>query len=132
MLSYQGFFGTPRDVAKLLYDLPKIVVAAPYYALLLESDAGADIRVFVRERPEDTHGAVRDWTGDRFGDLPERIVRACWDAPGDPTQVTDVLDGFADYEVRTGLMCPPTARGAFGHQMRRHEPQPHVRAFVVS
>ena len=129
MLTYQGFFGAPRDVAKLLYELPKAVVAKPYYALLLESDAGADIRVFVREQPEDADGSVRDWNGDRLGDLPERIVRACWD---DPQQVFDMLDGFAEYEVRTGLTCPPTARGAFGHQVRRHEPQPQVRAYVIS
>lgn len=132
MTWYQGFFGAPREVAKQLYGLPAAVVAEPYYALLLHSGAGADVRVFVRARPGDAEGEVRDWLGDALGDLPERLVAACWAEPGDGRRVVDVLDGFAAYSVRAGISCPPTARGAFGHQLRRHEGQDLVRALVVS
>ncbi|MFE9748336.1 hypothetical protein ACFYOT_25810 [Saccharothrix saharensis] len=132
MISFQGFFGAPQDVARQLFALPRSVVSGSYYALLLESDAGADVRVFVRADPADDHGEVRDWTGSKLGDLPERILRACWSTSANEREVAKVIDSFGPYAVRGGIMCPPSARGAFGHQLRRHDPQPVVRALVVS
>lgn len=132
MIWCQGFFGAPGDVARQLYAVPQSVVRGQYYALLLQSGVGADVRVFVRGEPDDTRGEVRDWLGARLGDLPERILLACRAAPTDGDGVVRVIDGFADYAVRTGISCPPTARGAFGHQLRRHEGAAEIQAFVVS
>lgn len=132
MIWCQGLFGAPREVARQLYAVPQSVVLGQYYALLVESGAGADIRVFVRAEPADTVGEVRDWVGERLAGLPEKLLLACWATPGDGSGVARVMNGFAEYVVRTGLTCPPTARGAFGHQLRRHEAEPGVRVIVLS
>lgn len=128
------FVGPPRDVARQLFALPMSVVEARCYALALESSGRADVRVFVRANPGDELGDVHDWTGTHLGDLPERLVQACWDrtASDGRAALTEALDGLGPTARRTGIACPPTPRGAFGHQLRLHEGAGEVHAVVVS
>lgn len=131
-LHYQGFFGAPPQVVRQLFALPQSVVQSPYFVLLLESTGKADVRVFIRATPDEDCGEVRDWQGEELGNLPERILAAGWGMPGSRRGVVEVLDGLGPFSVRVGISCPPSARGAFGHQLRRHEQEPEVRAFVIA
>jgi hypothetical protein len=130
---YHGFFGSPRYVAEQLYALPRSAVSGVYYALLLESRGQSDVRVFIRAEPDDDVGEVRDWSGEQLGDLPERLLSACWSrTTSDWSTVLEVIASFGPYAVQAGIPCPPSARGAFGHQLRRHEQQEEIRAFVLA
>jgi hypothetical protein len=131
-LRYHGFIGAPPQVARQLYALPQSVVRSTYLALLLESAGKADVRVFVRSAPDVESGEVRDWQGEQLGTVPERLLAAVWGSTGSRHGVTELLDELGPYSVRGGIPCPPTARGAFGHQLRRHERTAEVRAFVIS
>lgn len=131
-LRYHSFIGAPPQVARQLYALPQWVVHSAYLALLLESAGKADVRVFVRAAPDFEFGEIRDWQGEQLGTVPERLLAVMWSSTGSRHGVIELLNELGPYSVRSGIPCPPTARGAFGHQLRRHEETAEVRAFVIS
>ena len=129
---YHAFRGSPAEVARRLYALPRDVVRMPLTVLLIESDALAEGWTFERARPDDTEGPVAVWDGARLGDLPARLAGILV-APGDPVPaIRAALAGHGPFTAMGVVPCPPTARAAFGHPMRRHGGETVVRAVVVT
>ena len=132
MLRYHGFIGAPQQIARELYALPQSIVRTTYLVLLLESAGRADARVFIRTAPDTESGEVRDWQGEQLGTVPERLLAEVWNSTGSHHGVAELLNELGPYSVRGGIPCPPTVRGAFGHQLRRHQEAAEVRAFVIA
>lgn len=127
-----AFSGSPRAVAEQLFALPRSVVEGRFFALLLESDSGASIRVFERAAVGDEHGTVRDWHGSHLGDLPARVVAALTTESAPARSVHDMICGMGRFTAAAEAPCPPSARGAFGHELRQHDGGAGVRACVIT
>ena len=124
-----AFAGTPDSVARSVYALPRDLVRHTGYALLVESERAADIRVFSRAEADDDCGPVATWHGASLGALPIRIMSLLMHS-GDG--IGAALSDHGDFVEHGEVPCPPTARGAIGHALGAYAADRSVRAFVIA
>jgi len=128
-ISCFAFAGTPDSVARNVYALPRDVVRRTWYALLVESERAADIRIFERACADDDGGPVSSWHGHSLRALPIRIMSLLMTA-GDGIGVA--LSEHGDFVDNGVVPCPLTARDAFRHVLGSYAADRSVRAFVIT
>ncbi|MFC3890670.1 hypothetical protein ACFOWZ_04235 [Lentzea rhizosphaerae] len=128
-ISCFAFAGTPDSVTRSVYALPRTIVGHTWYALLVESERAADIRVFSRTHADDDSGPVASWHGASLGALPIRIMSLLMNAGDGIEAALGEHGGFVEHGL---VPCPPTPRGAFGHALGAYAADRSVRAFVIA
>ena len=113
--------GPARTVARRLFELPREVVAHPRYALLLESERGAEIRIVCRESAQ--AATVKAWQSGPGESVSETLLAAL-----DANDVEAALTGGRSFSIEGPALAPSTARGAFGLPLAGL--RPHQRAWA--
>lgn len=133
-IEYHGFSGSPRSVAGRLFALPRDLVQRPCYALLLEGDRQAHVRIFERSSGA-SQGPVALWQGEGLGELPAHLMSLCLQPPdsdvGGTASIASALRDHGEFTQLGMVPCPPSPRGAFGHPLRDYVSEGRIRSYVL-
>jgi hypothetical protein len=142
-----AFSGRPEAVARRLYALNGAVVECRFFALLLQGEARADIRIYERAAPGDRSGQVATWQGTSLDVLPGSIATLVMGdtamrgpdgqtgsagQAGPRERVKSALRQDREFTDWGVVPCPPTPRGAFGHPLRQYANDRAICAFVIA